>query len=213
MTADDQRPEEMDHRDEQALVRGLAAMEDGAWLDFTKRYHRVLVAFVASRFACRADVCEEIVEMTFVRCVKSIATFDAARGSLAGWLRAVAVNEGYTLMRAGGRRREQSLSALSPDIAGVVLGAYDKSPLPDEIVARKDFQEAVRATLADLSDRHQEILTMKYLEGMKAGEIAEGLDMTLDAVEALLARARNAFRYAFLKRFGSHDIDGAGNDR
>ena len=56
-------------------------------------------------------------------------------GSLAGWLRAVAANEGYTLMRGRERRREQSLSALPADIADVVSGAYDKSPLPDEIVA------------------------------------------------------------------------------
>jgi RNA polymerase sigma-70 factor (ECF subfamily) len=203
----------MGQDDERALVKGLAAMDDSAWLEFTKRYHRMLAVYVTSRFDCRADACEEIVEMTFVRCVKSISTFDPGRGSLAGWLRAVATNEAYTLMRGRERRHEQSLSALAPDIADVVSGAYDKSPLPDEIVAGKDFQAAVRETVAGLSPRHQEVLTMKYLEGMKAGEIAGRLDMTLDAVEALLARARAAFKHDFMTRFGSGGVDMPGKDR
>jgi len=197
----------MAHDDEQALVRGLVAMDDSAWLEFAKRYHRPLAVFVASRFDCRQDTCEEIVQMTFVRCVKSIGTFDPSRGSLTGWLRAVAANEGHTLARQRERHREQSLSALPQDIADVVVGAYDKSPLPDEIVARRDFQGAVRDTLEDLKPRHQEILTMKYLEGMKAGEIAARLDMTLDAAEALLARARAAFKHAFQRRLGSREVN------
>jgi RNA polymerase sigma-70 factor (ECF subfamily) len=41
------------------------------------------------------------------------------------------------------------------------------------------------------------VLTLRYLDDLPVGEVADILDRTLHATEALLARARAAFRRAY----------------
>jgi RNA polymerase sigma-70 factor, ECF subfamily len=203
----------MDERDEKALVEGLIRMEPDAWSAFVRRYHRPLAVFVAVKYGADAGTCEEIVHMTFVRCVRSIRTFDGTRGTLLGWLKAVAANEGHRLARQNERRLESPVSQLPPELAAVAEGAYDDAPPPDEVLARKDFQAAVRDALTGVNPRHGEVLEMKYLEGLTAGEIGTKLDMKVEAVEALLARARAAFRTALKRRLGARDVQIPEKDR
>lgn len=192
----------MDDRDEKALVEGLIRMDAGAWSAFVRRYHRPLAVFVAVKYGANAQVCEEIVQMTFVRCVRSIKTFDVGRGTLLGWLKAIAGNEGHRLARQEERHKERAISQLPAELAAAAAGAYDDEPPPEEVLARKDFQAAVRDALGDLNERYGEVLEMKYLDGWTAGEIGTQLDMKVEAVEALLARARAAFKAALKRRLG-----------
>ena len=51
-----------------------------------------------------------------------------------------------------------------------------------------------RKVLDQLSAHHQAALTLRYLDGLPVPEVARHLDRTLHATEALLVRARAAFR-------------------
>jgi len=51
--------------------------------------------------------------------------------------------------------------------------------------------------LATLGPHHQAALTLRYLDGLSVPEVAEELDRTVHATEALLVRARLAFRRAY----------------
>jgi RNA polymerase sigma-70 factor (ECF subfamily) len=59
--------------------------------------------------------------------------------------------------------------------------------------------DALRAhdTLADLGPVHRTALTLRYLDGLPVPEVAALLDRTVHATEALLVRARLAFRRAY----------------
>jgi RNA polymerase sigma-70 factor (ECF subfamily) len=54
-----------------------------------------------------------------------------------------------------------------------------------------------RAALADLGPHHRAALTLRYLDGLPVPEVAAHLDRTVHATEALLVRARAAFRRAY----------------
>jgi RNA polymerase sigma-70 factor (ECF subfamily) len=60
-----------------------------------------------------------------------------------------------------------------------------------------------RSVLATLGPHHRAALTLRYLDGLSVPEVAEQLDRTLHATEALLVRARIAFRRAYEE--GDHD--------
>lgn len=55
----------------------------------------------------------------------------------------------------------------------------------------------VRDTLGLLGAHHRAALTLRYLDGLPVPEVAVLLERTLHATEALLVRARTAFRRAY----------------
>ncbi len=52
-------------------------------------------------------------------------------------------------------------------------------------------------TLAELSTAHRSALSLRYLDGLPVGEVAQHLGRTPGATEALLTRAKAAFRAAY----------------
>jgi RNA polymerase sigma-70 factor, ECF subfamily len=64
---------------------------------------------------------------------------------------------------------------------------------------------AAREVLATLAPHHRSALTLRYLDGLPVADVARYLDRTLHATEALLVRARSAFRKSYLER---HDESG-----
>jgi RNA polymerase sigma-70 factor (ECF subfamily) len=59
--------------------------------------------------------------------------------------------------------------------------------------------DAVRAhaVLDSLGPHHRGALVLRYLDGLSVPEVAEALGRTVHATEALLVRARAAFRRAY----------------
>lgn len=56
-----------------------------------------------------------------------------------------------------------------------------------------------RAALDRLGPHHRAALTLRYLDGLPVAEVAEHLGRGLHATEALLQRARNALRRAYVE--------------
>jgi RNA polymerase sigma-70 factor, ECF subfamily len=59
-----------------------------------------------------------------------------------------------------------------------------------------------REVLMELGPHHRAALTLRYLDGLPVPEVAELLGRTIHATEALLVRARAAFRMAYERREG-----------
>ena len=57
-----------------------------------------------------------------------------------------------------------------------------------------------KEVLARLSGTHRVALTLRYLDGLPVPEVAEHLGRTVHATEALLVRARTAFRTSYADR-------------
>jgi RNA polymerase sigma-70 factor (ECF subfamily) len=62
-----------------------------------------------------------------------------------------------------------------------------------------------REVLAELGPHHRCALTLRYLDGLPVPEVAKLLGRTLHGTEALLTRARAAFRQAYAGKEGSDD--------
>jgi RNA polymerase sigma-70 factor (ECF subfamily) len=65
------------------------------------------------------------------------------------------------------------------------------------------FERAqARAVLEQLGPHHRSALTLRYLDGLSVPEVADLLGRTVHATEALLVRARNAFRALYVEGRG-----------
>ncbi|MGW5049688.1 RNA polymerase sigma factor [Actinokineospora sp. NPDC004072] len=81
--------------------------------------------------------------------------------------------------------------------------ARERRPVPEDPPPEEDPWEVrldvllARQTLAALGPHHRAALTLRYLDGLGVPEVAECLGRTVHATEALLVRARAAFRRAY----------------
>ncbi len=90
------------------------------------------------------------------------------------------------------RRVEREQRRLTAVAAEPAAGAQDDDPWD----ARLDVLTA-RDALERLGGHHRSALTLRYLDGLAVPEVAEILGRTVHATEALLVRARRAFRDAY----------------
>jgi RNA polymerase sigma-70 factor (ECF subfamily) len=145
-----------------------------------------IYGYLLSRCGNRS-VAEELTSETFLGAVSSCRKADTPPVSVA-WLIGVARHK----LADHWRRREREERGLrliqEPDVT---------DPWTEELDAL-----VAREVLGRLGAHHQAALTLRYVDGLPVNEVAECLGRTVHATEALLVRARTAFRKAYHQKEG-----------
>lgn len=131
-----------------------------------------------------ATVAEDLASETYLAAVSAIDAGTLAEPTTA-WLIGVARHKLVDHWRRQARE-ERRLSAVA-DLTETVEDPWD---------VRLDIDHA-HAVLAELGAHHRSALVLRYLDGLSVPEVAQALDRTVHATEALLVRARRAFRAAY----------------
>ena len=201
----------MDQTEEKTFVLKLKKMDKWAWEVFCREYSAPLLAFVQFRFGCNREKAEEIVQMTFIRCAKSIKTFKLSRGTLLNWLKTISTNEAHTLLQQDQKQLAMKrLARFSVETIEGVIEEIDTVALSEEMVAKGEIQLLIHETIAELYSRYQKVLILKYVENRKVAEIAAMLGQSEKAIESLLSRSRQAFKKVFLQKAGRAEIEEGG---
>jgi len=137
-----------------------------------------------------ATVAEDLTAETFLAAVTSVQRRIVEHVSIA-WLIGIARHKLVDHWRRYARE-ERNLS---------VIGA-ERIAVDDPWDAHVDAARA-HAVLAELGPHHRAALTLRYLDGLPVPEVADHLGRTVHATEALLVRARSAFRRAYEEGSGA----------
>jgi len=127
------------------------------------------------------DVCQEVF-MT----VRQIAPRYREEGKFRSWLMGIAVRKARARRRKSWHRRK--LRTLHSK-EGIAL--YRPAPGADK---RIEYQEQIALILSKLSNDQREVILLRAVHGLSGEEIAEALDITLDAVWPRLKRAHQTMR-------------------
>ena len=130
-------------------------------------------------------VAEDLTAETFLAAVQAIQR-DAIPNLTVAWLIGVARHKLVDHWRRQARE-ERGLRLLPEEDNDV-----------DDVAERFERTRA-REVLEELGAHHCAALTLRYLDGLSVPEVAHHLDRTVHATEALLVRARNAFRVAYAR--------------
>jgi len=143
----------------------------------------------------RKEVAEELTSETFLAAAAAVRRRPAPPSVDVPWLIGVARHKLADHWRRQARE-ERGLRAVSSD----AVSADD--PWDAEL-------DALRATetLAALAPQHRLALTLRYVDDLPVVEVAAILERTLHATEALLVRARAAFR----KQYTNSDAEADGH--
>jgi RNA polymerase sigma-70 factor (ECF subfamily) len=129
-------------------------------------------------------VAEDLTAETFLAAVQAIQREVVVNLTVA-WLIGIARHKLVDHWRR--QTREERGLQLLPEAAGE----------PD--IADRFERTRAREVLDKLGAHHRAALTLRYIDGLSVPEVAEHLTRTVHATEALLVRARNAFRVAYAR--------------
>jgi len=144
---------------------------------------------------------EEIVQDTFIRAHRSLATF-RRESSLRTWLYRIAINLARNRYWYFQRRFRHATLSLDRPLEG---GNEESSrefrdlissgtPDPAHEASQKEFAGLMTSCLARLDPAHRMILSQRFLKNLSYGEIGAALGIRAGTVKSRLARARQRLR-------------------
>lgn len=158
----------------------------------TRKLPRLLA--LASRMLGDADEARDVAQESFLRIWKQAAQWRSGQARFDTWLHRVALNLCYDRLR---RRKAQPLAQEDEPSEPV-----DTAPLPDEQLEASARSEHMAAALAALPDRQREAIVLQYYQELSNIEAAALLDISVDALESLLSRARRNLRQHLAASYG-----------
>lgn len=126
---------------------------------------------------------EDVAQEALVRVWRNAAALELGPGGLRPWLRRVVSNLSIDRMRSGRR------ISVVDEVPEVVEPASQMRELGE-----RELSARVAKALAGLPERQRLALTLFHFEGLSQAEVAATLEISDEAVESLLARARRALK-------------------
>jgi RNA polymerase sigma-70 factor, ECF subfamily len=176
------------------LIRAVQQGDRDALTTLYQRHLGGVWRYLHSHLARDVAATEDLVSETFLAAIRLVATYDGQKGTFYGWLLGIARNKLRDHLRKKGRR-EGEHALTGPDEVAV-----DEDGNPEARLIQTETRSAVRDALDALADEERLVLEWKYVDSLSVREIADRLDRTPKAVEAVLYRARIAFREAYARR-------------
>ena len=173
--------------DEDLLAR-YAAGDQSAARALTLR-HAPRVLSLAQRMLNDRAEAEDVTQEAMLRLWKIAPDWESGRAKVSPWLYRIASNLCIDRIRA----HKPIYDAEPPDMA-------DESPGTVERLVLDDRARALHTALATLPDRQRLAMTLKFIEERPNPEIASIMDLSVDAVESLIARGKRALAAILLSQ-------------
>lgn len=169
-----------DFNDEQLVEKYLKG-DAQALEKLIKKYSQIIFGFVY-RYLQDVQETENITQEVFVRVWKNIKTFDCTK-SFKTWIFTIAKNASLDQIK---KKKNIPFSKFDNDQGDNFLteSLTDASPLPDEILHRKDIADKLNSAINQLSNKYSVVLILHYYHQFTFKEISEILEEPLDTVKS-----------------------------
>jgi RNA polymerase sigma-70 factor (ECF subfamily) len=176
-------PDGTEAASDEMLLLGARLRDESALAMLYDRYGG-LVFTLALRVLGDRDLAEEVMQDVFLRCWHGLEQYDAARGTLPGWLLGIARNRSIDLLR--GRQHQARLREREPlpEPGELEPGTPDRA---EEVVLRAMVGQA----LTELSEPQREAIELAYYGGLTQAEVADQLGEPLGTIRT---RIRDGLR-------------------
>ncbi len=188
--------------DDRKLVKRLLAGDERAFKQFFDENFSRLYRFALARLSEDSELPREIVHVALAKALKKLATY-RGEAALFTWLCVICRNEITDWVRRESRhRRHLVLTEDYPEIQAAVDSLDEPADEPGSRYQRYEVGRLIQVALDRLPARYGNALEWKYIEGYSVEEIAQRMQLSQQAAQSLLARARLAFKdiYSTLTR-------------
>jgi len=173
----------VDETSDDELVAAVAKGDERSCRVLMDRHLARIVALGRRMLGNQADA-EEVAQEVFLRVWTHAERWQPGRAQFGTWLHRVAAN--LCLDRLRRRRATVDIDEM-PDLES---GA----PGPDRQLEESELSARVEAALQLLPERQRAAVVLSHYQGLSNTETADILEVTVEAVESLLSRARRHLR-------------------
>lgn len=145
--------------------------------------HTPRILSLAQRMLGSREDAEDATQDVFIKVFQTCGNWVQTDAKFTTWLHRVTVNQCYDRLR---KKRETALED-PPDME-------DESPGPAGQLQDRQRQARLRAAIDDLPDRQKAALLLSHYEELSNTETADILEISVEAVESLLSRARKRLK-------------------
>lgn len=171
--------------DEQ-LMAAIVTGDRQAYAVVLRKHARPLAAYAWRMLGSESEA-QDIVQETFLRLWTQAQRWDSQQAVLSTWLHRIAHNLCIDALRKRGKVRESSDEEL-----GQLLDDHETF---EQEISRESRQIQLHKAIAALPERQRSALILTHFQGLSNKEVAQILDVSVDALESLLSRARRTLKH------------------
>jgi RNA polymerase sigma-70 factor (ECF subfamily) len=172
-----------------ALLIAYANGDRAASLELTRRLVPRVLSY-AGRLLGDASEAEDVAQEAMLRLWRIAPDWRQGEARVSTWLYRVVTNLCTDRLRKG--RRVAPLDAAGDPVDG--------APGSEARMMSANRAEALQVALNALPDRQREAVVLRHIEGLSNPEIAQVMDIGVEAVESLTARGKRALTAALSGR-------------
>jgi RNA polymerase sigma-70 factor, ECF subfamily len=176
--------------DDAAIERFVQQSREGdaqAFGHLFDHYSEPVYRYIASRVRRPSDA-EDLTQTVFVKALEALPRYESRGVPFGGWLFRLARNAVIDFIRTN--RQHAEIDA--------AVEHSDNGKSPDEIVATRQWIEAIRNALGTLTDDQRDAIALRFFAGLSAREAAEAMGRQEGTVRGLQFRAIAALRRQLL---------------
>lgn len=152
-----------------------------------RHYAPRVFAYLLRHVPTRQDAEDLLVEV-FIVVLEKLPSLDVDESRLSAYIQTVARNKVADLFRKRGKRQVVSLET-------VIETAYEpEGPAPELSVLTSERLEGLRKAFNALPELQQTILRLRFVHGLRSGDIADHLAKSENAVRVMLSRSLKFMR-------------------
>ena len=179
------------------LVQRTLAGDQRAFELLVIKYQRRVERLIG-RMVRDVDLVPDIAQETFIRAYRALGQF-RGEAQFYTWLYRIAVNTAKKQLLQLKRDPVISMTSLqahqddetsSAEYEPTLAGSDPETP--EAVLASKEIAQAVNAALETLPKELGQAITLREIDGLSYGEIAEALDCPIGTVRSRIFRAREA---------------------
>ncbi|WP_226550344.1 RNA polymerase sigma factor [Celeribacter naphthalenivorans] len=182
---------------DEALLISFGNGDREAARALTMRLTPKVLGYSARLLKDRAEA-EDVAQEAMLRLWKIAPDWRQGEAQVSTWLYRVVTNLCTDRLR---KKRGKGLDEIAEP--------EDERPSQDAVLMQRQRVDALQVALDSLPDRQREAVVLRHIEGLGNPEIAEVLDISVEAVESLTARGKRALAKALASQ---REILGFEND-